>query len=798
MSTQFAHDKSRRAYSNYWNGTRLFGEDDASSEGGHERLRNRAPDSSVFDAEPAASPPISDHPFLSRLTGSPNDHRKRRPDLFGSPPILEGNSPKRRFTERLQRAGSQVYDEDDGEPTAFNNYMAGRKPPTAAELFEEVTDNEQEATPQDENRAPQARSPAARFESVSDNDSEMEITQQAQPPPRSVLQERYSSKRRSPFADLGSDTKSTPKHISSAETETRRESLLERFRANIAQNVYSPGRVPSTHVASDADSDMEVTQQYIIERLSRQTTPRRISHSPRVLYDKSPLGQRIASIAETLENLGRSPRYARSSDASELGSMSDHLLLHEDGAEDILDEELSHLYDSSNELEDPPSPSLPTEQSVPLSEFLVLAKISFGESVLISQRPRTSGFDTSEGPVRISDQANAAATTIPELEMYRSYCEEVKDLITEDEKAIERFNEQLSTVNPPLVIKYLEGDLDTQSQIDEKLKDLVEHSGFKALQTLLEYKQTKTDALLKDLQQNADRVSEDERCLEDFKQSLTTRLVSTEKHFKELEEKLTEARQKKQKYDEINHDELENKLSDIKDQRTMLSSYRSDIAKLVETENALTEKSVHLGTRREELEVEIAKIEKELGSKNRLTERDLQRAKDHYEDCKKFSRLEPLEKTDELLEVMIMNDISVRIENPKAIPRGVVSVRMMEARSNYYHNLLGLVEGLNGMVQNIQDANQVVETVAINWTQARLIYRELYNAGGRYFIQYEQLESDDFNERGVRSTMVVSSYLHRAKVTIIIELKVKDLLRFPAINMEAVRVELNQSRTSVT
>ena len=237
----------------------------------------------------------------------------------------------------MHRAESQIVDDDDDdEPTSFNNYMAGRNPPSAAELFEEVTDNEQEevlSAVQDENVMPPPR-----LSIISDNGSEMDLTQQTRQSEMEITQQTQqmilqSPKERTPFSDLGSGPKSTPRRVSVADAETREE-MLDNLRTNIALNAYTPRRDRSSFAISDVGSDMEMTQEYTVRRstLSRHpaqsssqiTTPKRISQSPRRHFDKSPIGQRIASIAETLDNLSRgSSRYARSSDGSELGSVSD-------------------------------------------------------------------------------------------------------------------------------------------------------------------------------------------------------------------------------------------------------------------------------------------------------------------------------------------------------------------------------------------------------------------------------------------------------------------------------------------
>ena len=54
-----------------------------------------------------------------------------------------------------------------------------------------------------------------------------------------------------------------------------------------------------------------------------------------------------------------------------------------------------------------------------------------------------------------------------------------------------------------------------------------------------------------------------------------------------------------------------------------------------------------------------------------------------------------------------MNDISVQVESPKTTPHGPVFVGLLEARNSYYRGFLPLVEGINAMVQHIQDVKEV-------------------------------------------------------------------------------------------
>ncbi|KAI9256533.1 Spc7 kinetochore protein-domain-containing protein [Phascolomyces articulosus] len=907
---------------------RFFGVHEATSESGRDRFRSveHRPDSAVFDADPVASPQISDHPFLSRLTGSPSDQRKRRPDLFGSPPVHDANSPKRRFTERMQIAESQLFDNNDDdddddddeneEPTSFNKYMAGRRPPTAADLFDELDDKElsisaqpspsralhshssntslekksKTPTAQDENAAPpqqehrrtstssrilSLKSPVVSQSPNTQESVEMEITQHSQNKSEQRKQSNhtfqgvFSDNNRTEYdaaSEAESDMEMTqdglrhanvlnertptqqqplqsrlfpnsprPSIVTSEaasdmdvtyESNARKE-MLRRLRTNIARNVYSPvNRNRTSFAIPEADSDMEVTQEFSrdnntitqtrkILNTSRNTTPvRTSSFTPGVihesianLFEKSPISQGISNIIdETPGNLDlystllrphekssiRRHSNAQSAIASELGSDYDDRLLsmHGDGANNILDEELSQLYDSSNEI-DLPSPK---PYNTSLSEFLVFANISFGSDLPINERRRTSGFDTSEGPVQISEQAVAAAATIPELELYKTYCEELKEFITADEEAIARIDNEASGNNPSLFNDYINGDMKTQNDLNVKLKNIKEYAGFKALHTLLEWKQTKNDSLISDLEIHVQKIDEEERYYDGLNQQIQTSTSDMHKHLDELKQKLTNARKMLDERCQIKYAD-ESKEDEIKDQRASLDNYRADVSALAEKENILMNAISTLNKRREELEAVTGRLEKEQGL-NAHPERFLQRAREKLEKSQKYSGLRILVQSDDIIDLVVLDDISIKIIGPNQSPRHPdnVLVNIVEEHKHYYGNFSKLVHGLRAMVQNMQDINQIVETVTIRWNQAREVHRELTKANIRYYMEINPLEDQD----GVECILVPSNYEHRTKMTIILDLKLQDIVNFPAINLDNVNVTLNRAPKEVS
>ncbi|KAG2222401.1 hypothetical protein INT45_006923 [Circinella minor] len=909
-SSRFERLQSRRARHvsfSPFDRIRLFGEHEATSESGRERFRNmdQRPDSAVFDADPVASPQLSDHPFLSQLRGSPSDQRKRRPDLFGSPPVHEGNSPKRRFAEKIHNLESHVFNDDDNdEPTSFNKYMAGRKPPTAADLFDEMDDDiaiegEDDGSmqitqelpkvsqpsssrtsiskrlsiekivktpiPQDENTAPPqqqeqeekgremsnislTKSPKTypsdtphsssdmevtqqsqkrleqsqqreqqemrkrdsdtvqtslsnrtqvnvTYEAASEAESDMDITLQEGRQHVNITEEKESSHLQSHFlphprpsfvaSEATTDIDATP-------VNSVRESIINRLRSNIARNVYSPltrNQRRSIIRSEDDDDDMEITQELGNTKDDNNIrTPTRSSPNPSrpsTPFDRNSIAEKIKNIIdETPSHLhldstpirthyqtpSRRQNYPHSITGSELGS---DLGMHSDGAGNILDEELSQLYDSSNEIDVPSPPS----NNIPLSEFLLLSGITFADDPVINDKRRTSAFDDSEGPVRVSEQAIAAAITIPELDMYKTHCEELKEFITADEEAIDRIDKEASANNPTLFRKYLAGNLKTQNEIDEKLVNIKEYAAHKATQTLFEWKQTKHDNLITNLQPHVQKLNEEEQYLEAADQRIRSSKTDLDKNLEELEQRIANSRKKLEERHKIKFAD-KNKQDEIKEQRAILDGYRSDIAVITEKENVLMDTINNSNKQREELEAEIVKYEKEQGVAAN-PEKALQRAKEKYEMTRTYLGMRVLEYTDDMIDLIIFNDISIKIIDPKKNPRPP-------------NNVL-IIDGLRGIVQHKQDVNEIVETVTLHWNFAREMYRELFKAGARFFTKIIPLENED----GIKCIMEPTNFVHHTKMTITLEVPIQDIYKYPSINMDHVTVKLDRAPKEV-
>ena len=68
-----------------------------------------------------------------------------------------------------------------------------------------------------------------------------------------------------------------------------------------------------------------------------------------------------------------------------------------------------------------------------------------------------------------------------------------------------------------------------------------------------------------------------------------------------------------------------------------------------------------------------------------------------------------VEYTDDIIDIIMFNDISIKIIDPNQIPRSPnnVLVNLLERRLEYYEKFSKIVDGLRGMVQPIQDVNEV-------------------------------------------------------------------------------------------
>ena len=68
-----------------------------------------------------------------------------------------------------------------------------------------------------------------------------------------------------------------------------------------------------------------------------------------------------------------------------------------------------------------------------------------------------------------------------------------------------------------------------------------------------------------------------------------------------------------------------------------------------------------------------------------------------------------LEYTDDIIDLIIFNDISIKVIDPKKTPRppNNVLVSLLGSRREYYESFSKIVDGLQGIVQHKQDVNEV-------------------------------------------------------------------------------------------
>ena len=80
-----------------------------------------------------------------------------------------------------------------------------------------------------------------------------------------------------------------------------------------------------------------------------------------------------------------------------------------------------------------------------------------------------------------------------------------------------------------------------------------------------------------------------------------------------------------------------------------------------------------------------------------------------YEMTRTYLGMRVIEYTDDIIDIIMFNDISIKIIDPNQIPRSPnnVLVNLLERRLEYYENFSKIVDGLRGIVQRIQDVNEV-------------------------------------------------------------------------------------------
>ncbi|CEP12832.1 hypothetical protein [Parasitella parasitica] len=724
---------------------RLFNEEDTPD------LSMRNIPNIIEEAEPTllmtdvfASPayePREPSPFLQRLTGSPSDRRKRRPDLFGSPP---GNarSPKKRSGGQPPSLLNRVFDEkeeDDGT-SDLTQYLSFKHQKGPRNIFEE-DDDEEEDEHEGEGKGAHKEVPKE-----ADEEANEEGDKEADPETdRETDKELHNEEQQKSLEDPNPEQYDT-------EEEELEDPTVESMM--ITQTFSKP--IQSSEPTSQPPNDQQEED-----------------YRSFYLHEKSPL---------------RNQRFSQSIEST------DRIFSYHDVDNDLLEEEFPDTYHSI------PDPAINT--NMPLSDFLSFVGISFLPEIPAKELRRRSTYNLDYGAATVAQQAAAAASTLPQLELYQSSCQKLNELIRDCKNTIASIDEDVSAANPQFFSEYQESSLAVRSKMAARFVAIKNYAHSKAASDF--YK--RWCGILQDfaqlLKENHGKLLQDEQVSTELERRLLDKLPELYAYQESLMKAHNDARIKETEYNLIDHKALSNLEEEISQQENSIQGFTNQLKRLELEEMTLLEKTAALEKRKSELRATIKQSKTILETTRFVTEMDLAQAADTFKKCADINKFRLKKALDNTIELSINGDVDVFIDQNKLRNKSedAVLIRMLESRNNELGPLSELVHGLQLVARDkwdMNERNKIIQDISIYWNRVRMIQHELEEVQRRFWVEIKSLEfANEAEDAGFSCQICVYSFMSKTKFTVSFQIRPKDVLDYPSIDLSTFEVDLHYGSIS--
>ncbi|CAO0790171.1 unnamed protein product [Mucor circinelloides] len=695
-------------------------------------------------------------PFLQRLTGSPSDRRKRRPDLFGSPP---GNtrSPKRRSGGQPPSILSRVQnDKEEDEGTSdLTQYLSTKLQKGPRNIFDEDDEeDEEEGEKQVAQNTVEPTSQQRRSIVMEEEEEEeledptlesMMITQTIVEPVTATTNAPTSDPKQDQTEEVDEDHSMTEANSQDLDDDamqiTQELPIYHAMESPMRAGMQSPMRKSPARDASSVYSP----------------------HHTFFLHEKSPYQNRRFS--QSLE-------------------LTDRIITYHDTEDDLLQEEFPETYHSIPDI----------NQNMALSDFLSIVGIMFPAEAPAKALRRRSTYNVDYGVATDAEQGTAAASTLPQLELYDTFCQKLNQFIRECKERIDQIDEDVSTANPQIFQEYNEGSVTARSAMGVKLSAMKKYAWKKAASEFYKIWCGTLKAFTEILHANHSKLVQDDEMLAQFQQDVSIKMLDISAYLESVIQLRKEADLKEEAYNRIDHEALARSEKEMAQLKTSIEGFRKQCNQLQDQESQLVEKIASLETRKQELVDAIRLADRAVANNQCVTDRDLAYASDKYERCSKINKFRLAKAPDNTLEMSINGDVNIVIDQGKLSSKSpdAVLIRLLESRNQELGPLSELVHGLQVIAKDNWDMNEIVQDISIYWNRVRMVQHELDAVQRRFWVEIKSLEFvNEPEDAGFSCQICVSSYMGRTKFTVSFQVKSKDVINYPAIDLSTFEVNLH-------
>ncbi|KAI8082961.1 Spc7 kinetochore protein-domain-containing protein [Halteromyces radiatus] len=462
---------------------------------------------------------------------------------------------------------------------------------------------------------------------------------------------------------------------------------------------------------------------------------------------------------------------------------------------DLFEEELPQLYDSFVE-------DVPSSKSMTLSKFLESAGVDFAENVPVPTQRNEADVPLNKDPARFDEQATAAACTLPELEAYRKLAQRLEDLIKELSNRLKILDDDLSENNPQIFAEYRDATAEICQQMEEQFEQSKALAHAEAEHEWIKWQISITKDLINLFTSHLDRQKKDQDLLKQMEDHINSNFPQLLAHRYELTKATEEAREREKTYQEMDHGLIVRWERDIRDQEMVIENSRQQVSDLKDQETDTLKKLTLLEERKKELLEAIAKAEATRDAHPYVSDRDMIDAKDQYDACSEICGWKLKQKTEDIMEFIIYDDLNVLINTQKLYNHEVdaVFIGMLESRDRDYGPFAELVHGLQLMAKGTWKQEEIMQVISIYWNRLRMIRKEVTMVKRRFWIELETLTQDPFADtdmRGVKCQITVFSYMQKLKFQVIFNIRAKQIMAYPhSLDLSSLTVLLQYGDTS--
>ncbi|CAO3629544.1 unnamed protein product [Cunninghamella echinulata] len=462
--------------------------------------------------------------------------------------------------------------------------------------------------------------------------------------------------------------------------------------------------------------------------------------------------------------------------------------MNEDNDVNIFEEEFPQLYHSFTD-------DIPLSQTISLATFLRNIGVVFSENLPTITRRTSGGIVTK--PATLIEQATAAASTLPEIEIYKKMASFLENSIKSYSEQINKLDHELTENNPQFFAEYMDGSSSARQRMEKGFHLIKQWAEEMADHDWHQYYKSELQALVQLLESNKKQQRLDEDYLRQSDHQLTEEYPQLIKCQTELNKIVEVAREKKNHHKKMNYDLLERRESDIKEQAIAIENSRNEWSNLTDEEMTVKNQLEKMKLRQRELRAAIEKAESTKDSHPYVSEKELLEAKEKYEESSGLCGWKLEDTTKDTIQFAIDNDLSILINLSKLRKHQVDSVliRMLEKKEHEYGSFTELVYGLHLVTDGIWNENTIMQTIAIYWNRLKLIRQEILKLRSRFWIEVYPINDEStikLTGRGITCKIVISNYIKKIKVSVIFDISPQQIMTYPhSIDLSGLKTQLH-------